>query len=143
MYQHGQIQYTFPSGMTATASGDKASWMPGYIPHIVRAVGVTFTTSGATTSGAVFAFKTHSMASGTVAADLAVLTVATTGSLGTIVSGQTVYRDGLNTRIVPGTKLVFNVRTAVTGVCAIRAWAWLEPSWETPANATNMQSLTA
>lgn len=142
-YSHNQTQVLFASGMTATASGDKAYWMPGYMPHIVRAVGVTFTVSGSTTSGAVFAFKTLSMASGAVAADLAVLTVATTGSLGTIVAGQTIYRDGLNTKVSPGTKVIFNVRTAVTGVCGVRGWLWVEPSWEQPGNSTLMQALTA
>ena len=142
-YQHTQYQVTFPSGLTATASGDKAHWEPGYIPHIVRAVGVTFTISGSTTSGAVFAFKQLAMASGSTASDIAVLTVATTGTLGTIVGGQTIYKDSLNVKITPGTKVVFNVRAAVTGVCAVRGWLWVEPSWEAPANSTLMQSLSA
>ena len=135
MYTQVQHQFLFASGMTATASGDKAVWLPGYQPHIIRAVGAVFTTSGMTASGLVLAFKTQSLASGAAAAaDLAVLA----GPWGTAVlgPGQVMYKDGLNTKVSPGQKVIFNVRTAVAGTCGIRAFIWVEPSPEIPANVT-------
>lgn len=143
-YSHNQTQVLFASGMTATASGDKAYWAPGYMPHIVRAAGVIITTSGSTTSGAVIAFKHISIASGATASDLAVLTMTSGTSSGggtpttALVAGNVMYKDGLNVKVNPGQKVVLNVRTAVTGVCGIRGWLWVEPSWENPLNNTSM-----
>lgn len=143
-YSHNQTQVLFASGMSATASGDKAYWAPGYMPHIVRAAGVIITTSGSTTSGAVIAFKHISIASGATASDLAVLTMTSGTSSGggtpttALVAGNVMYKDGLNVKVNPGQKVVLNVRTAVTGVCGIRGWLWVEPSWENPLNNTSM-----
>jgi len=148
-YQHNQHQILFASGMTATASGDKAYWTPGYMPHIVRACGIVVTTSGSTTSGAVFAFKTQSLTSGAAAAvDLAVLTLTSGGTSGfalptaALTAGQVMYKDGLTTKVSPGTKVTLNVRTAVTGTFGFRAFMWVEPSWELAGNTAGMYVTT-
>lgn len=148
-YVNTQYQVMFPSGLTATASGDKADWSPGYMPHYVRAAGVIFTISGSTTSGAVLAFKHVSLASGSTASDLAVLTLTSGSASGTaglataaLAAGNVIYKDGLNVKVSPGETVTYNVRTAVTGVCATRAFLWVEPSWENPLNSTTMFSTT-
>ena len=147
-YQHNQHQILFASGMTATASGDKATWMPGYMPHYVRACGVIVTTSGSTTSGAVFSFIQKSLASGATASDVAVLTMTSGGASGfalptaALIAGNVMYKDGLNVLVRPGQRVAFNVRTAVTGVCGVRAFMWVEPSWEVPGNTTGVFTTT-
>ena len=137
-YDHGQYQVIFPSGMSVTASGDQFAWTPGYMPHIVRAVGVVFTASGIVTSGLVLAFTKNTMVSGGPASsDVAVLT----GPSGTaaLLSGSVLYKDGLNNKVTPGQKVTINVRAAVTGTTQrARAFLWVEPTWETPANNTTM-----
>ena len=135
-YSHAVHQILFPSGLSATASGDKANWVPGYVPYIIRAAGVVFTTSGATTSGAVIAFLHTNLASGSTASDLAVLN----GPSG--IGGKVLYKDGLNVKVSPGQKVTLNVRTAVTGSLAIRGFLFVEPAWDTPANNTNMVATT-
>lgn len=143
-YSHNQTQVLFASGMTATASGDKAAWLPGYMPHIVRAAGIIITTTGSVTSGVVIAYKHISMASGATASDLAVLTMTSGTSTGggtpttALIAGNVMYKDGLNVKVTPGQKVVLNVRAAATGVSGFRGWLWVEPSWEAPLNNTVM-----
>lgn len=141
-YNHGQYQVTFPSGMTATASGNKAGWTPGYMPHHVRAAGIVVTTSGSTTSGAVFAFLHDSLASGSTPSDLAVLTL-TSGTAGTApIYGDVVVKDGINVKVNPGERVILNVRTAVTGVSGFRGFLWVEPTWEVPENMAKVHRTT-
>lgn len=147
-YTHTQHQILFASGMTATASGDKFTWMPGYMPHIIRAVGVVITTTGSVTSGAVIAFKQISMASGATASDIAVLTLNSGTSTGfptpttAPIAGNVIYKDGLNVKVSPGQKVILNVRAAVTGVSGMRGFMWVEPSWDIPQNTSGMYSTT-
>ena len=143
-YSHTQYQYLFPSGHTATSLGNKASWRPGYMPHMVRAAGVISTISGSVTSGMVVAFLHASLATtGTqTTSDLAVLTL-TSGTAGRPVVGhEVVYKDNLNVKVSPGQSVIFNVRTAVTGVSGVRGFLWVEPTWETPDNNAQLHATT-
>ena len=59
-----------------------------------------------------------------------------------LIAGNVMYKDGLNVLVRPGQRVAFNVRTAVTGVCGVRAFMWVEPSWEVPGNTTGVFTTT-
>jgi hypothetical protein len=137
-YTHSkyEIQMT-ATAVSATASGDKASWVPGFVPHIVRACSVLPTVSGTTISGMVFNFQHVSMVSGSSGSNIAVINgtsdVTPGYSMYKVVTGEVVIK--------PGQRVDFNVGTALTAV-NVHATLYVEPKWEQPGNATSMVAST-
>lgn len=125
------------SGISATTSGDKASWSPGYMPMIVRAVGVTYTAGNTTAGGFSGLFNHLDLASGSTASAIGTLIGNATDK-----KGHVIYKDGLNVEIDPGQSVVFNVTKICSGVCNVQPWLYVEPRWEQPGNDTGMRETT-
>ena len=122
---------------SATASGDKANWSPGFMPHIVRAVAVIPTVSGTTLSGMVFNFNHLDLTSGSTASALAVI-----NGTATVIPGRVMYKTvSGEVAVNPGEDVIFNVGTAKTAV-NIRAVLYVEPKWDSPGNQSNLVAST-
>lgn len=137
-YPHIQYQVMMTtSGVSATTSGDKAEWHCGLVPHIVRKVGIVYTTSGVDGTAASFKFYQISLASGASAT-----TFQTLVGVATDKSGHVIYKSDLNVTVNPGSKVVFNVPAIVSGACNVVPFLWVEPAWERLANVTNARVTT-
>lgn len=137
-YTHSKYEVLMTAtAVSATATGDKATWEPGFMPHIVRAVSVIPTVSGNPLTGCVFDFNHLDLASGSTASTLAVINGASTHVVGTaaykIVTGEVVVK--------PGQRVVFNVDTAASGVNC-KAVLYVEPKWDDPSNSTDLIAST-
>lgn len=138
-YQQYEVQLSTPATPTSVAStGDKLTWAPLYLPHLVRAALSVITTAITVTATVVNFTKRPTAGSNTgiSAGDVAILKHLTS-----YVAGQCVYKDGLATKISPKQEVVINVGTAATaGACVFGLL--VEPNYETPANNTNMTATT-
>lgn len=127
-YTYDQVEYDLGS-VTATTTGDKLGWSPGYVPHYIRAAAVQVSVKE-TANKVKLTFSTAS-AWDTVASegDIAAIVVSTDDA-----KGQVVYSDGLSEKLIkPGQRLVVRVTTAGSAL-ACNVKLFVEPSFDTPAN---------
>jgi hypothetical protein len=142
-YHHGKYSVMLTAtAIAATSSGTDGDvgarkWVPGYMPHILRAFSMTNTGSGADMSALVVALQRRGQGATTVTGLATLYGTATTGQ------GVVIYKDGLNATIGPGDEIRVNVSTksAVSGGL-MHYTMWVEPRWETPTNITNMKVTT-
>jgi len=117
-----------------TATGDKAQWAPGYVPHLLRAWAFGTTTQATVTPPVLNLDKQPSAgsASGRIANFVSPLKPPLAA-----VAGQITYKDGFQSKVSPGEQLVFNITTASTaGAGSVSIM--VEPTWEVPGNNANM-----
>jgi hypothetical protein len=136
-YPHGKQHVPMAaSGLSATTSGDKVRWYPGFMPMIVRAVGVVYTTSGTTAGGFQGTFNHLSLASGASAT-----TIDSVFGTSSDKAGHVVYATA-NVEVDPGECVVFNVPKICSGVCNVVPFLYVEPRWEQPGNDATMRVTT-
>lgn len=126
------------SPTTLASTGDKLTWSPQFIPHVIRAVSSVITTAISTTSTVVNFTKrpTAGSNSGISAGDIAILRHLTSYT-----AGKVVYKQGLSTTISPKQEVVVNVGTAGSAGAAVFSML-VETSFEVPGNNTNMVEST-
>jgi hypothetical protein len=141
-YTHGkyEVMFTGTAGAvdhSATTSGDKATWAPGAVPHVVRRCVVIPTNSGAVTSTLQVLFNHISLASGSTASALDQI-----NGVASDASGDILYSAALNVTVNPGEQVVMNVVQIVSGTSNFKAMLYVEPKWETFANLTRSRITT-
>lgn len=141
-YSHTQyeIQLTGAAGaaLSIASTGDKATWLPGYVPHRIRGCAFVITTA-ATVTPPILNFTTQLTAlsnAGIAAGDIAIVKPLLAQAAGVVV-----YKDGIQAKVKPGQSVVLNVGTAASAGAGVGV-LFAEPEWETPANNTSMAATT-
>lgn len=132
--------YTDVIGCTGgiTSGTVAAQWLPGGIPHIVRQCGITYLTSGTTASALQVQFEHLNLTSGSSAS-----TVVTLNGVSSDKIGHVLYKNVTGEVVIkPGQALNFVIKAIITGTCNVRPYAYVEPKWDQPANATAMRAST-
>lgn len=122
---------------SATGTGAKGTWGPGFHPHIIRScsVQVLVTDALSSTNGVVSFRKVDPAGSASATGDeFATVTLASGAQ-----QGKITYKAGLDTEIKPGEEVEANVVTgAGAGVDAVRLTLMIEPRWEVPGNNSDL-----
>lgn len=137
-YAHTQYEVLLTNAAAISSTGDKASWFPGYVRHVLRAWFAVVTTALAAETGKLDMDKqiTAGSATGRIADFVSPLNLPASTA-----QGKVIYKDGLQSNVSPGEALVYNVTDAMaTGNVSVGIF--VEPNWEVPANNTNMALTT-
>lgn len=117
-----------PEQFSASTTGKKAVYGNGYMPFIVRAVALQKIGTQASTAAIVGSFRKGTAGS----------TVATAGHITSVtiatsaVRGKVYYKDGIRSEVSVGDELQLNITTVSAAAHPkIRAYAFIEPRWET------------
>lgn len=132
----GFIQQDIVKSGSLVGTGDitGAVWAPGYQPVIVRAASVVLTVALACAATVKLDKRpTPGSDSGRGDGDVAVITLPNGQAAGTVV-----YKDQLNVKVSPGEEIVAEVTDAGGGSAAGHIAIHIEPSFEIPANNTEM-----
>ena len=134
-YTHSKYEVIVAKDASVASAADVGDWAPGYIPHIIRAVALVFTTVSQAT-GVIKVDKRVAAGSDTGRGDgdIATLNYTAAGS----VAGQVIYKDGLDIEIKPGEEAVFQVTDATPSSGNCHLILYVEPRWDTPANESDM-----
>lgn len=119
-YTHHQIETRVGSGVDISA-GNGASFRPGYVPMLVRAVAVAITSGPTTTSAETITVK----ARGETVATLEIPSGADVGKV--------YYADGLEEKVSPGEALEFE-SAGDSGAGEADLLVFHQPVWEHPDN---------
>jgi hypothetical protein len=118
-----------------TTTGDKVFWSPGLQPVLLRGWALIVTTA-VTAADPVTMSVDKRVTAGSDTGRVADIVGSITLPGGTV-AGKVYYKRGFQAKISPGEELVFEVTdAAVAGNATIVIL--LEPSWEEPAQNTNM-----
>lgn len=132
-YPHTQHEVPLTAATGSLASvASIATYRPGYMPFILRAVALVITTQPTTTAPEVTVWRRITVGSDTGRVSLGVIRAPLAS-----VPGNVVYRDGFNQLFLPGEELQLAVTVAGA---AGAAWpiAFIEPKWEVPANIADL-----
>lgn len=137
-YTHSQYEVLMTNVAVITSTGDKAQWVPGYVPHVIRAWAFICTVLTTVTQAVLDLDKqpTAGSATGRIADYVSPLKIP----IGTA-QGKVIYKDGLQAKVSPGEQIVYNITTAASAGSGSVS-LFVEPTWEVPANNVNM-ALTA
>lgn len=138
-YTHSKYEVLVTANAALSSAADVGDWSPGYIPHIIRAVALVFTTIMSHT-GVLKVDKRTLAGSDTGRGDGDIATINYTVALGT--AGACIYKDGLNIEILPGQEAVFQVTDATPTSGNAHLILYVEPRWEIPANIAAMVATT-
>jgi hypothetical protein len=130
-YTHSKYEYLVATNANSNGTGVKGYWAPGYVPHIVRAASCVLRTDA--TANGVLVFELHPIAGNSTNSNLAVLNVPN----GTV-AGKVIYKDGLNQVVTPGAEVQANVTGTFGNATTCHICLYVEPTWETPANDSDM-----
>lgn len=135
-YTHTQYQVNMTtSGIDASSSGVVGNkWMPGFVPHVVRAFSC-INTSTLVSGNAMVAALTNRLLTATTATAVATIN----GNPG---PGEIKYVTALNKKIEPGNELALHISTGASGAALCAFTVWVEPQWEEPGNNTAMSVST-
>ena len=139
MYTHGQHQEMVASNASLASAADIGDFAPGYMPFVIEAVALVFTTA-ANATGAVKVDKRPTAGSDTSRGDGDIATLNYTTATGAV--GKVVYIDGLNIKIAPGEEAVFQVTNATPTAGNAHLILFGRHVWETPANNADMALTT-
>lgn len=129
-----EVELAKAADLNSVADITGASFAPGYMSYIVRAVALVINNDIAAAGVVKFDKRpTAGSDTGRGDGDVAVINLATTHT-----GGKVVYKDGLNVRIDPGQEVVAEVTDATGASDTARVILYLEPTWERPANNTAM-----
>ena len=144
-YDHGKYEVTLMGTGTigdkisGAVAGHYARWDVGFQPHIVRAVSARLMATGAMTTGAVFSFRNVSGV--TISGSQAVGATGDQFTSITFLTGDTAgkvrYVQNLSTKIPVGSSIIADL-TTISAAKHFHITAFIEPTWETPANATGV-----
>lgn len=138
MYAHQLVEYLVTKDAALDSTADVGDWAPGFTPVIVRAVGLIVTNAIGATGVLKFDKRpTAGSDSGRGDGDIAVLNLATTHAIGTVV-----YKDGLNIRLNPGEELVAEITDGAAASDTGHIFIVVEPTWEVPQNNADMVETT-
>ncbi len=148
-YPHGFIEVRMTPETTATAdsrdellvsgTGEKSRLFFGYQKHVLRAVAISSNITGTAAVNPVVSLRLTTGGAGDTSAtgdEFATITIASGDNRGTWY-----YQTNLNKTIGGLNELRLHVTTAATKAQAVRAVAYLVPSWENPANSTGSHVL--
>lgn len=138
-YTHSKYEVLVIKNAALSSAADIGDWSPGYIPHIIRAVAMVFTTVMSHT-GVTKVDKRPLAGDDTGRGDGDIATINYTVALGAV--GKCIYVDGLDVEILPGQEAVFQVTDATPTSGNAHLILYVEPRWETPANISNMGAST-
>lgn len=132
-YAHTQYEVLLTNAAAVSTTGDKATWVPGYVPSLIRAWAYVVTTAfSAVAKLDLDKQPTSGSATGRVADFVSPLNIPNPTA-----QGKVVYKDGLQAKVNPGEQIVFNVTTAAAAGAG-SAVMMVEPTWEMPGNNSNM-----
>ena len=138
-YTHDKFQEIVAKDASLASAADIGDWAPGYVPVIVRAVALVFTTASDDT-GVTKVDKRVTAGSDTGRGDGDVATINYTSTTGA--QGKVIYKDGLNIEVSPGEELVFQVTDATPTAGAAHLVVYGEYRQEVPGNNTDMSETT-
>lgn len=138
-YDHTQLETIVAKDASVASAADVGDWAPGYVPMIIRAVALVFTTA-ANATGALKVDKRPTAGSDTARGDGDVATINYTTTTGA--QGKVVYKDGLSIKVSPGEEVVFQITDATPTAGNAHLILFVEPSWEQPGNNTDMAATT-
>ena len=118
-------------GVDLVATGIKARWAPGIVPHIIRGAAIVQTATTFGSAAGAFRFEADLTTPGTPT-HLFSIVVPTIGSIHT----SMYYKATYIIEIKPGQIVDFRVTAA--GVGGAEVILYVEPRWEEPANITGM-----
>lgn len=116
-----------------TGTGEFGRWGgPFFVPHIIRAIGVSVLSTDTFASPVILSFRTASRGAASATDNqFETVTLPTTGNL----QGQVYYVKNLDQEIAAGRDVVVqNLSTNTLG--HVSCHLYVEPRWETPANST-------
>jgi len=123
-----------------TSTGDKATWGPGLVPHIVRAVSIVIDATPGD-AGVVKGDLRPTRDSDTSRTDGTVFTInlATSHTFTAGTGPKVVYHvPSSPVKVLPGQEVVIEVTDASASVDEARVCLLVEPSWDQPGNITGM-----
>jgi len=138
-FTHSKEEHILVRNASLASAADVGSWAPGYMPHIVRAAAVVFTT-GVDATGQLKLDKRPTAGSNTGRGDGDVATLNYTTTTGA--QGAVVYKNELNVEILPGEEVVAEISDATPTAGVGHVILYIEPRWEVPGNNTDMTATT-
>ncbi len=125
-----------------TSTGDKGTWGPAFVPHIVRAVSVALNgTPGS--AGIVVGDLRPTMGSdtGRTSATVFSIALATTHTFTAETAQPVIYHvPSSPVTVYPGQSVVVECTDASAAVDGARVTFWVEPIYEVPANMSTIVS---
>ncbi len=128
--------------MDFSSTGDKGTWGPAYVPHIVRAVGIALNATPGD-AGVIKGDLRPTLGSDTSRTDGTVFTInLATSHTFTAGSAQPViyHVPSSPVTVYPGQSVVVEATDASAAVTAARVSLWVEPIYEVPANMSTIVS---
>lgn len=138
-YTHSKYEVLVTANGVLSSAADIGDWSPGYIPHIIRAVALVFTTVPQAT-GVTKVDLRPAAGSDTGRGDGDIAVVNYTVALAP--AGAVIYVDGLDIEVLPGAEAVFQVTDATPTSGNAHLILYVEPRWEIPANISAMVAST-
>ena len=135
MYTHGMYEWVMGRAQALTPTGDKLYWSPGLQPVLLRGWAAIVTTAIQAADPCTINLDKRVTAgsdTGRVADIVGSITIPAS-----TVQGKVYYKRGFQAKISPGEELVAEV-TDATAAGNATIVLLLEPSWEEPANNSNM-----
>lgn len=135
-YTHVQREVAIATAASTASLAVIGIYTPGYMPVILRAVAMVFSTAAA--AAGIMLVKRRPIP-GSASGESTVATINFDGTSGAV--GKVVYVDGLHAKFVPGEQICFEITdVAAAGVVEIKAL--VEETWEVPQNNTEMTETT-
>mgnify|MGYP003581392445 CR=1 FL=1 len=135
MYTHGMFEWMLARAQAFTSTGDKLYWSPGLQPVLIRGWSLTVTTA-VTSADPVTVNIDKRVTAGSDTGRVADIVGSITLPGGTA-AGKCYYKRGFQAKISPGEEIVVECTDAAVA-CNATVVLLLEPSWEEPANNSNM-----
>lgn len=132
-YANGMYEVIIGNGVDLTTTGDKADWVPGLVPYIIRGVAVMYETEP--TGSLVLKLDKIDGAGTRGDGDVAVVTGAAADDIRDVL-----YKLNLSVKVIPGERVVAEVTTASAGASSCNVVLLIEPAWEIPANNSKMNA---
>jgi len=126
------------NGVNIAATGVRAEWTPGFMPHYIRGVGVVPRTGVVRTDPVHIGFNADISAQGTATRAFTIVLPTTVTAAGEVVY----YAPTYNIKLNPGRVLQAAVTAAATAGSYAKVMLLVEPSWERHSAVTSMTSTT-
>lgn len=143
-YEVTMLAATGESVVDCTSTGDVAVWGPGFVPHIVHAVGAVLNDTPGDTGTIKFDLR-PTRASDTNRTDGTVgqIELLTTHTF-TAGSAQPVIWDRPSSPVTvyPGQEVVAQVTASAAAVTAVRLVLWVEAVYATPGSVDELSTTT-
>lgn len=135
MYTHPYNEIELASAADCTSTGEKGDFVPGLNPVTVRSLAAVVEVASATTTNCVITFYRNTAGTVTTTNRTTIDTITIPGGTA---PGSVYYVDGLDVDVSPGQEVQATVTTAATTTGTNSIKMKVDPSFERPANDTNM-----